>query len=113
MKHLDVLADAGLVTLSKSGRTVTVRLRPQPKFLEIDPLRRVVMSWRWKGGLEDPGESRIEITLRATPDGTDLSFTHSQLHDEASSRNHEQGWAGSLRKLGAYLAKDEALQGSR
>jgi DNA-binding transcriptional ArsR family regulator len=30
MKHLNVLHDAGLVTRSKSGRTVTVRLRPQP-----------------------------------------------------------------------------------
>ncbi|HXP66933.1 MAG TPA: helix-turn-helix transcriptional regulator, partial [Steroidobacteraceae bacterium] len=30
MKHLDVLANAGLVTRSKSGRTVTVRLRAQP-----------------------------------------------------------------------------------
>src|ERR1700726_975895 len=29
MKHLDVLANAGLVTRSKSGRTVTVRLRAQ------------------------------------------------------------------------------------
>jgi hypothetical protein len=49
-------------------------------------------------------------TLRATPDGTDLSFTQSQLHDEASSRSREQGWAGSLRKLEANLAKGEALQ---
>ena len=30
MKHLDVLADAGLITRTKSGRTVTVRLRSQP-----------------------------------------------------------------------------------
>jgi DNA-binding transcriptional ArsR family regulator len=30
LKHLDVLTDAGLVTRSKSGRTVTVRLRAQP-----------------------------------------------------------------------------------
>jgi uncharacterized protein YndB with AHSA1/START domain len=81
------------------------------EFLEIDPPKRVVMSWRWKGGLEDPGESRIEITLRATPDGTDLTFTHSQLNDEESRRSHEQGWSGSLRKLEAYLAKSEALQG--
>lgn len=28
MKHLDVLTHAGLVTRTKSGRTVTVRLRP-------------------------------------------------------------------------------------
>jgi DNA-binding transcriptional ArsR family regulator len=30
MKHLDVLADAGLVTRTKSGRTVSVRLRAEP-----------------------------------------------------------------------------------
>jgi hypothetical protein len=30
MKHLDVLENAGLVTRSKSARTVTVRLRPLP-----------------------------------------------------------------------------------
>ena len=30
LKHLDVLADAGLITRSKSGRTVTVRLHAQP-----------------------------------------------------------------------------------
>jgi DNA-binding transcriptional ArsR family regulator len=30
MKHLDVLADAGLITRSKQGRTVDVRLFPGP-----------------------------------------------------------------------------------
>ena len=30
MKHLDVLDDAGLITRSKAGRTVTVRLAPDP-----------------------------------------------------------------------------------
>jgi DNA-binding transcriptional ArsR family regulator len=30
MKHLDVLADAGLITRTKSGRTVDVRLSPKP-----------------------------------------------------------------------------------
>jgi DNA-binding transcriptional ArsR family regulator len=30
MKHLDVLTDAGLVTRSKSGRTVSCRLRAEP-----------------------------------------------------------------------------------
>jgi DNA-binding transcriptional ArsR family regulator len=50
MKHLDVLADAGLVTRSKSGRTVTVRLRAQPM--------REAMEWLghyerfWSGRLD-------------------------------------------------------------
>lgn len=30
MKHLDVLEGAGLITRSKTGRTVTCRLRPEP-----------------------------------------------------------------------------------
>lgn len=30
MKHLDVLGEAGLVSRSKTGRTVTVRLSPEP-----------------------------------------------------------------------------------
>lgn len=30
MKHLDVLSAAGLILRSKAGRTVTVRLRPEP-----------------------------------------------------------------------------------
>jgi DNA-binding transcriptional ArsR family regulator len=30
MKHLDVLTEAGLITRTKTGRTVTVRLRAQP-----------------------------------------------------------------------------------
>jgi DNA-binding transcriptional ArsR family regulator len=50
MKHLGVLAKAGLITRTKSGRTVTVRLRPQPM--------REAMAWLsryerfWTGGLD-------------------------------------------------------------
>ena len=50
MKHLDVLADAGLITRAKSGRTVTVKLRPQPM--------REAMAWLsryerfWAGSLD-------------------------------------------------------------
>lgn len=45
MKHLDVLIDAGLVTRSKSGRTVTVRLRPEPMREAMDWLRRYERFW--------------------------------------------------------------------
>jgi DNA-binding transcriptional ArsR family regulator len=45
MKHLDVLADAGLVMRSKSGRTVTVRLRPQPMREALNWLRRYERFW--------------------------------------------------------------------
>jgi DNA-binding transcriptional ArsR family regulator len=45
MKHLDVLAEAGLVTRSKVGRTVTVRLSPGPMREAMDWLRRYERFW--------------------------------------------------------------------
>lgn len=45
MKHLDVLEDAGLITRSKVGRTVTVRLRPAPMQEAMDWLRRYERFW--------------------------------------------------------------------
>ena len=45
MKHLDVLDDAGLITRSKAGRTVTVRLRPAPMREAIGWLQRYERFW--------------------------------------------------------------------
>ena len=45
MKHLDVLEDAGLITRWKEGRTVTVRLRPDPMKAPLDWLRRYERFW--------------------------------------------------------------------
>ena len=45
MKHLDVLDEAGLITRSKAGRTVTVRLAPEPMREAVDWLRRYERFW--------------------------------------------------------------------
>ena len=45
MKHLDVLDAAGLITRAKAGRTVTVRLRPEPMREAADWLRRYERFW--------------------------------------------------------------------
>jgi DNA-binding transcriptional ArsR family regulator len=45
MKHLGVLHDAGLITRSKSGRTVTVRLRAEPMRAAMDWLQRYERFW--------------------------------------------------------------------
>ena len=45
MKHLDVLDDAGLITRSKVGRTVTVQLRADPMREAMDWLRRYQRFW--------------------------------------------------------------------
>ena len=50
MKHLDVLSNARLITRSKSGRTVMVRLRAQPMREAMEWLRRYEKFW--SGGLD-------------------------------------------------------------
>ena len=45
MKHLDVLGTAGLITRSKKGRTVAVRLAPEPMKEAMDWLRRYERFW--------------------------------------------------------------------
>jgi DNA-binding transcriptional ArsR family regulator len=45
MKHLDVLEDAQLITRSKVGRTVTVRLSPEPMREAMNWLRRYERFW--------------------------------------------------------------------
>jgi DNA-binding transcriptional ArsR family regulator len=45
MKHLDVLGDAGLVVRSKQGRTVTVRLSPEPMREAMAWLSRYERFW--------------------------------------------------------------------
>lgn len=69
------------------------------QYLEVRRPERLVMSWRWLGGQEDPAESRVEIDLRPVAEGTELTFTHSALFSEETRRSHEQGWSGALAKL--------------
>lgn len=45
MKHLDVLSRAGLVTRTKFGRTVTVKLRAQPMREAMEWLQRYERFW--------------------------------------------------------------------
>jgi uncharacterized protein YndB with AHSA1/START domain len=78
------------------------------EFLEIVRPERIVMTWRWTGGMEDPGESRVEITLKAVPEGTELTFVHSLLHDEEVRLSHEGGWSTALDKLAAHFAAGTA-----
>jgi uncharacterized protein YndB with AHSA1/START domain len=77
------------------------------EYLEVVRPQRLAMSWRWAGG-EDPGESLVEIDLRALAEGTELTLTHSRLHDEETRRSREEGWNGALDKLERhFLAASE------
>lgn len=109
--------DAGPVLLAETDPRVGGRFRVRfrtldgsehesgGEYLEIVRPERLVMSWRWLCGQEDPGESRVEIDLRAVAEGTELTLTHARLHDEETRRSHEQGWNGALDKLERHFSE--------
>ena len=61
--------------------------------LEIDPPRRLVLSWGWEapGDATPPGASRVEVTLTPDGDGTILRLRHTGLAAEAVE-GHAVGW---------------------
>ena len=113
--------DAGPVLLAETdvriGGRFRVRFRTldgsehesSGEYLEVVRAERLAMSWRWQGG-EDPGESLVEIDLRASADGTELIFTHSRLHDEDTRQSHEEGWNGALDKLQRHFFRAPAVR---
>jgi uncharacterized protein YndB with AHSA1/START domain len=84
------------------------------EFLELVPPRRIVMSWRWAfGGVpEERGRtSRVEVEIRPIEGGTELTFTHAALWDEASAQSHTWGWTGAMDKLVRHVENAAATRG--
>jgi uncharacterized protein YndB with AHSA1/START domain len=112
--------DDGPVLLAETDVRVRFRMldgtehESSGEYLEVVRPERLAMSWRWAGGVEDPGESLVEIDLRAIAEGTELTFTHSRLANEETRRSHEEGWNGALDKLERhFLAASEASRPPR
>jgi uncharacterized protein YndB with AHSA1/START domain len=112
--------DAGPVLIAeadlRTGGRYRVRFRKldgsehecSGEYLDVVRPERVVMSWRWKGGEEDPNESRLEIALRPVPEGTEITITHSRLFDDQTRLGHTDGWTGALDKLEALFLQEES-----
>jgi uncharacterized protein YndB with AHSA1/START domain len=75
--------------------------------VEVAPPHRLTMTWSFSAGgepEEDGRVSRIVFEVRAIEGGSELTFTHSQLRNEASGSSHRRGWSGAFDKLVAQLA---------
>lgn len=103
--------DAGPVTLAevdpREGGRFHVRFRMEDgsehgahgTFEVFDRPNRLAMGWTWEDGTDPP--SRVEVTLRAAREGTELTFTHARLPNAAARDSHREGWNGALDKLEA------------
>jgi len=68
------------------------------EYLGVVVPRRLPMTWLCADA-EDSGESHVGIDLRPVAEGTELTFTHSLLHDDETRGSREAGWNVALDEL--------------
>lgn len=69
---------------------------------EVDPPRRIVLTWGWEGSADvPPGSTTVEITLQPDGQGTLLRLRHSDLPSQVERDTHAAGWTGYLSRLAA------------
>jgi len=74
------------------------------EYREVEPPRRLVMSWGWEGGGEvAPGSTTVEITLTPDGDGTLLRLRHRDLPNEVQRASHRKGWTLYAGRLAAVV----------
>jgi len=70
----------------------------------VDRPHRLAFTWTWDR--DDEGrETLIEIAFVEAGGSTTVTFTHSNLRDEASARDHEDGWNHCFDNLERMLAE--------
>lgn len=76
------------------------------EYLDVTPDRRV--SYPWRAAV---GDTIVDVRLRPSGDGTQLTLTHSGWPESADADEavalHEQGWGFFLDNLVAYLDRGE------
>jgi uncharacterized protein YndB with AHSA1/START domain len=77
------------------------RFESHGEYLELDPPKRLVMSW-WFSATPHL-RSRVTVAIVAVDDGAELTVTHDDFSDEGLPITHENGWAGALGKMAARL----------
>ncbi len=58
---------------------------------ELEPGKRMLMSWRTSEFPEDAEDSLVEILLKDTNDGCSLTLNHTNI-PEGQGSNYNQGW---------------------
>ena len=76
------------------------------EYQEIDPPRRLVMSWGWEGHpTVPPGSTTVEITLTSESGTTLLRLRHLGLRGEAERQQHTTGWNQYTDQLRTRLSR--------
>ena len=73
-------------------------------FRELDPPRRLLMTWGWEDNAAvPPGSTMVEITLTPTGAGTVLRLRHTGLPTNDERQSHHRGWSLYTTRLAALF----------
>jgi len=98
----------------RPGGTYRVEVLPgntaRGEFVEIDPPRRLVVTWGWEPGSQSTvpaGSSTIEFELTPDGGGTMLRFRHLDLPSAEAAESHGHGWDHYLGRLARLAGGDD------
>lgn len=73
-------------------------------FKEVDPMKKLVYSWKWDGG-QMGEETLVTLEFKKISDNeTEVILTHDLFEDENQAKEHKKGWESTYNKLEKYLA---------
>jgi uncharacterized protein YndB with AHSA1/START domain len=72
-------------------------------YTAVERPHRLAFTWTWDRS-EEARETLVEIAFVESDGATTVTFTHSNLEDEASARDHEGGWNRCFDNLERTLA---------
>lgn len=73
------------------------------EFLEIDPPRRLVYTFRWEEPDPDDRVTIVVLSFQAVDDITKVSLSQGEFATKARLDLHWGGWTDSLERLGALI----------
>jgi uncharacterized protein YndB with AHSA1/START domain len=73
------------------------------EFVEVDPPRRLVYTFRWEPPDPDDRETTVALTLRDAGQATEIALRHGTFTTPARLALHRDGWTESLEKLREHL----------
>lgn len=76
------------------------------RYTEFDPARLLVFTWAWVSTPER--ESRVMVTFRPVPEGTEVTLIHDRFADATTATNHRRGWTESFERLAEAFSEADA-----
>lgn len=81
--------------------------------LEIDPPKKLVLSWRFGGGLGGPATTVTFTIAPASPQNVRLMIVHEPGEGGAIPEMAREGWSAILSSLKSFLETGQALEATR